>query len=211
MNIPIQFYRYQLLFIITLTFITSCKQNQPKNIINEEITGTLVTAKYSYTYYPKEKKEGVNIYYAGWIINNTPDTIFIVDKDMSRSGEFQFKESFFYTMINGDSLFFAKWFTSNVIFPKDSTRICLQRHIMPLEKKFIQYFNNIKENQIILDTLIIHYATPNNFDSFEILPPITFKKSTKFRIDTAHYNSYIDGIFDISDYYGKPVTLLEEE
>lgn len=207
----IKFYIYPLLPIFILIFIISCKQGQSGNMENEAVTGSLVTAKYSYNYYPEEKKEGINIYYAGWIINNTIDTIFIVDKDMSTSGEFQFKESFFYTKINGDSLFFAKWFTSNIILPKDSTSICLQRHILPAEKRFLEYFNDIKTNQIILDTLKVHYATPNNLNNINILPPITFEKSTKFRIDTARYNSYIEGIFDISDYYGEPVTLLEEE
>lgn len=211
MNIFIRFDIPQLLFTFTLIFITSCKQSQTENITNKQVTGSLVTAKYSYSYYAEEKEEGVNIYYAGWIINNTNDTLFIVNKDMSILGEFQFKESFFYTMINGDSLFFAKWFTSNVILPKDSTSLCLQRHILPKEKGFIEYFNNIKVNLTLLDTLKIHYATPGNLHNIKILPPISFEKSTKFKIDTAHYNSYIEGIFDISDYYGKPMTLLEEE
>lgn len=211
MNIFIRFYIYKLFFILILMFITSCKPKTSENKIKEDVKGSFVTVKYSYSYYPQEKKEGVNIYYAGWIINNTNDTLFIVDKDISTLGEFQFKESFFYTIINGDSLFFAKWFTSNIILPKDSTSICLQRHILPVEKRFLEYFNNLKEDQTLLDTLKIHYAKPNNSNIINGLPPITFEKSSKFRIDTAHYNSYIEGIFDISDYYGSPILLLEEK
>jgi hypothetical protein len=45
-----------------ILFITSCVFNLSEDITKGTITGTPITAKYSYSYYPESKKEGINIY-----------------------------------------------------------------------------------------------------------------------------------------------------
>lgn len=194
--------------VILLSLLLSCNNTGTKSEKTQnKIEAVIVTAKYCYTSYKEHDKNGINIYFAGRIINNTPDTIYILNKELKSYKPFDLEKSLFYTVINNDSLFFYSYWGNSILKPRNSVKINLQYYIRPTDKKLIDIFKNIATDQQMLDTIKIHYATPQS--KLNILPPITFDHSPKFRIDTVPYNSYFEGIFVLQDYYEKPVKISE--
>lgn len=171
-----------------------------------EIDPALVTARYCYSEYAAFDTEGVHIYFAGQIKNNSNDTIWIPVKDTSTYAVFT--DSCFYTVIEGDTLFFMELYPLKVVYPQALTTFSLHRYILPDETKWMEKFKNIGTDQRILDTLQIKYLSPETAQAGRrILPPIPFRRSKNFRIDTVGHNSHFEHIFRYQDHYEDPVKL----
>lgn len=189
--------------------LNSCTYKKA-NIMQEkkDVEATIVTAKYSARYNPKFEKDGINIYFAGTIENNTLDTLYIPNKALGFNNPlfYPLEESLFYSIINSDTLFFMNYYPYTEIVPNGYARINLQRHIRPDEIKWMEIFKDLYENQTILDTMHIYYASPDIALNKEgkILPKIEFKRSKKFKVYPAEYNSYYENIFKMKEYYDNP-------
>lgn len=213
-------YKNQYFFIISLVSVSifiGCKSKQSETFEKEDnVKGVLVTAKYCNRFSPKYGIDGVNIYFAGRIFNNTSDTFYMPDRNLSffKKNDVPLKETLYYTLINGDSLFFWSWAPAEGVDPNSSVKLKLQYYITPEKPELLSLFKNIDKDHTILDTMKICFATPNMQleDGKKLLPPIVFDRSTKFRIDTVPYNSYFEGIFKGSDFEENPSKeLLESE
>lgn len=197
-------------FLSGLLLVTLSCSDKKTSVLEQQkdVKAILVTAKYCNRFSPKYETDGINIYFAGGIKNNTEDTIYIPNKDLGFADQYShpLEESLFYSIIDGDSLFFMSFYPNIRIRPAGYATVNLQRHITPDETKWMSIFKDIDKNQEILDTMKICYASPNlKLDKIgKILLPIEFERSSKFRIDTAAYNSYFEHIFKMREYYENP-------
>ena len=225
-SFPIKFQCFLIIIMSGFILFTGCRKES-----NEEKSGiraVIVTAKYCYTdyynyFHPNSHRQdsiGVNIYFAGEIFNNTLDTIYIPNRKLgflNNHADWHLPdESLFYTIIDGDSLFFNTYIMGQKIFPNGSEIIFnLQYYITSDKPKLLSIFKNIDKNQTLLDTMTIRYATPDMRleNGGKLLPPIVFERAKRFRIDTAEYNSYFERIFPKgSDFHeNPPKEMLDDE
>ena len=205
-------YFYNIFFLIIILFV-SCNQNIKEK---KDIETLIITAKYcflDYTpsyYFEGSDSIGVNIYFAGRIRNNTEGTFYIPNRELKFLDRYEYPpyESLFYAIINGDSLFFTAMYPMifDGVGPNKEISFNLQYYITPENPKLLEVFRNIYNDQTILDTMRIYYATPNMQLEKEgkLFPPIELERSKKFRIETAEYNSYFEQIFTDRDFYEDP-------
>ena len=226
-KIKLKFCQVLAIAMFGFALVSSCgkAENQRENKIgNKEedkvetgVKAILVTAKYCYNDYPPSyyfkgsDSIGVSIYFAGQIFNYTEDTLHIPSRqpyfDFEDEYDSSLQKSFFYGVLNGDTLFFntfSMW--APKIPPKGSRNLNLQYYITPDKPDLLSIFKNIDKDQTILDTITIRYATPNMKLEREgvLLPPITLERSKKFKIKEAEYNSYFERIFKGSEHYENP-------
>ena len=207
--------------LISFLFLAGCNYEKEEKE-KKNIEGIIVTAKYCYNDYPfsyyfeGSDSIGVNIYFAGQIFNNTADTLRIPSRQLDFYGKYDVPigESLFYSIINGDSLFFTFCYMGQRISPNSMIDFNLQYYITPENPELLAIFKNINKDQTILDTITIRYATPDMQLEREgvLLPPITLDRSKKFRIKEAEYNSYFERIFRRSEYLeNPPKEMLDKE
>jgi len=132
-------YCYKYVLFLVLAFLFNCNAKN-KNIREmKEMEAILITAKYCYNDYPPSyyfegsDSIGVNIYFAGRIFNNTTDTFYIPNRELKFRDKYDFplEETLYYTLINGDSLFFWSWAPAKEISPNCSIKLKLQYYITP--------------------------------------------------------------------------------
>ena len=211
----IKFQRFLTIILFGLILFVGCGKGEIKE--DPEIKAIIATAKYCHTDYynifhpnlHRQDSMGVNIYFAGKIFNKTADTLYIPNRELKFRSKYDspLQESFFYSIINGDTLFFnfySMWIPK--VAPNGSLNLNLQYYITSDEPKLLLLFKNIDKDQTILDTMKICFATPDmQLDNGKkLLPPIVLERSKKFRVDTAVYNSYFERIFKGSEYYENP-------